>query len=93
MGNDELIQNIRAAERLLKEGNLLVSSVNGLRTYFAKKKDRVFIQNDSCCFSVTFDEFLTLYGNCRFLLYAVSGDGGIDPKKDEEYYTWDVLKY
>ena len=79
---DKEIYGINEALVLLEEGAKLKDNLSRL---FFKKKDRIFIYSSSSSYSLSINEFLTLYKENKFIIY-VEDDEGIDSKKDEEYY-------
>ena len=93
MLQEEVLLNIETAILCIKKGDILLSFINGKKSYFALKKDKVFIQNASSTFSLSLNEFQTLYQEAKFLVYDPSKEVEIDSLKDEEYYSWNVLKY
>ena len=93
MFEESNVLNIAYALAFIKRGDILISFVDNKKTFFALKKDRVFIQNQSISFSLTFEEFESLYGQSKFVIYDPNSEVEIDTLKDEEYYSYDVLKY
>ena len=93
MFETENILNITYAIAFLKRGDILVSFVDGKKTFFALKKEKVLIQNQSISFMLSFKEFESLYSQTKFIVYDPNAEVEIDTKKDEEYYSYDVLKY
>ena len=89
----EQIKDLKEAYLFLNEKGVLVSVFGQRKSYFALKKDRVLIQNSSSTFSLNIDEFQTLYKDVKFIIYDPSIEVEIDTLKDDEYYSWNVLKY
>ena len=85
--------NINLAIASIKKGEILMSFVSNKKTFFALKKERVLIQNSSSTFSLSIDEFQTLYKDVKFIVYDPLIEVEIDTMKDDEYYSWNVLKY
>ena len=85
--------NITLAIASIKKGEILMSYISNKKTFFALKKDRVFIQNTSSTFSLSIEEFHSLYKDVKFIIYDPSIEVEIDTLKDDEYYSWNVLKY
>jgi len=88
-----IIDNVNKALDLLKDGQILLSiTKNNLKTYFAMKQNKIFVQNNYSCYSITLLEFKSLFNDCKFIIYEIPNSSFVDLKKDEEYYGWDVLK-
>ncbi len=85
------IESINLVIKFLKEGEILVSK-NKILTYFALKKDKVHCQNANSSYNLTIDEFKKLFENSTFYIYSYDNKTFIDSKKDDEYYSWDILK-
>lgn len=63
------------------------------KIFFAQKKEKIYCQSNNCSFLLNYLEFTNLYKNCKFIIYNPQEHQEIDLKKDEEYYSYDVLKY
>lgn len=87
----EIINNINEALELISQGLILVSINQKNRSYFAKKKDKIYIQNSNSSYSVSIKEFILLFSQTKFIIYETDNTN-IDLQKDEEYYNWSVLK-
>lgn len=85
------IDDITLAIKLLKDGEILVNKKQNKLTYFAFKKDKIHCQNSSLSFNISIQDFKSIYKDAIFYIYNFE-DNSIDLKKDEEYYSWDVLK-
>ena len=68
---------------LLKSGYILTSDG---KDFFVMKKERIHHYHDGSHYSLTIDEFLSLYKNNSFFIYEETVE--IDDKKDEEYYRY-----
>lgn len=88
---NQKIEDINIALKLLKDGEILVSK-NKTLTFFAQKKDKIHCQNSSASFNLSYIEFLSLYQGSTFFIYTFDNKTSIDIKKDEEYYSWNILK-
>ena len=75
----------------LKEGYILCAFLSRKQTLFAMRNQRVFCQNASCCFSLSFQEFAEIYRDTAFYYYEDSAPD-IDAGKDETYYRLGPLK-
>ena len=93
MYQDIQVLNIYSATVCLKKGEILLSFIDSKKTYFALKKEKVLIQNSSTSFTLSIDEFEELYSSTKFIIYDPSIEVEIDSLKDDEYYSWNVLKY
>ena len=79
---DKQIYTINEAIVLLNEGAKLRDSLSRI---FLLKKERIYVYSNSSSYSLTINEFLSLYKDNEFIIY-VDDEDGIDAKKDEEYY-------
>ncbi len=85
--------NIQEAIDLIKKGFILLCIQGKKKTFCVHKKEKVYIQNDSVSYYLSFEEFLSLFSQNKFIIYEAPTGGQIDLQKDAEYYSYDVLKY
>lgn len=84
--------NAEKALLLINQGELLFIVQNGKKTYFAKKKEKIYVQSNAYSYSLDFDTFLSLYKNVSFYIEDTS-DVSIDSEIDKAYYSLQKWKY
>ncbi|MBQ1478141.1 MAG: hypothetical protein IIZ33_08335 [Erysipelotrichaceae bacterium] len=77
------LEDIYEAYQALKEGEMLTSNASD---QFRLKKERIICQNNGTRYSLSIEDFLSLYQHTVFYLYA--DDNTIDEEKDEAYYRY-----
>lgn len=77
------VKDINEAIAYLRDGDILTK--NG-KDMFAFKNDRVYRYDNGTKFSLTLEDFYSLYKNNDFYLYEEAIE--IDDQKDEDYYRY-----
>ena len=80
---EEIIE-IELAVNLLKEGIILKDN---LKNRFICKKKRVHVYSLNSSYSLSFEEFIELFKNNKFMIEDFD-DSQIDLEKDKEYYSF-----
>ena len=80
----EDIIEIDLAINLLKEGIILKDNLNNR---FINKRKRIRVYSLNSSYSVSYDEFLDLFKNNKFIIENYD-DCQIDSEKDKEYYSF-----
>ena len=84
--------NADKALLLINQGELLFIVQNNKKTYFAKKKEKIYVQSNAYSYSLDFDTFLSLYKNVSVYIEDTS-DVSIDSEIDKAYYSLQKWKY
>lgn len=80
--------DVRTGLAHLLEGERLVSLVRGREVRFSYRDGQVLVSEENAFYPLSNEDFLSLYADCAFQLEEEEEDG-VDPKKDEEYYSWE----
>ena len=81
------IQN-QEALALLKKGEILMSRKGDQVQFYALVNDRIRIQNTNSRYTLSLEEWLTLFSDEEFWLYEPVEANEISLEKDAEYYSW-----
>lgn len=84
--------NAEKALLLINQGELLFIVQNNKKTYFAKKKEKIYVQSNAYSYLLDSDTFLSLYKNVSFYIEDTS-DISIDSEIDKAYYSLQKWKY
>lgn len=84
--------NAEKALLLINQGELLFIVQNSKKTYFAKKKEKIYVQSNAYSYSLDSDTFLSLYKHVSFYIEDTS-DVSIDSEIDKAYYSLQKWKY
>lgn len=87
-----IIEDISKALGLIKNGEILLSVIDGNKIFFASKKNKVLLQAPSYTCLISYEEFTSLYHNNKFIIYNYKDAETVDLLKDEQYYSWNPLK-
>ncbi|MBE6124467.1 MAG: hypothetical protein E7184_02915 [Erysipelotrichaceae bacterium] len=83
--NDAL--NINLAIEYLKEKVTLFTIIDKNKIYFKGNKEKVRVSNPNSAYTISYEEFKTLYNKQEFYIYTEESFE-IDASRDEEYYKW-----
>ncbi len=80
--------NVSEALRYLKAGYQLFIFSNNKKELFLYKENTVFLLGENKSIKMNEYDFLSLYEGQFFYEEEESREDAVDPKKDEEYYSW-----
>ena len=83
----EQINDLNEAYLFLNEKGVLVSVFGQRKSYFALKKEAIFVSNEQLNCYITFEQFEDLFGKQKFYLYEDDKDEFVSMEKDREYYS------
>lgn len=85
---EKTLYSAENALRLLKAGLRLRSVIDKREIFFEYKDGLVFVYGENEGLSINEYRFLELYQGARFEKSEENEEEAVDPKKDEEYYSW-----
>ena len=85
--NIEIIEEIEKAVALLKTHKLLFTNHLNNKTYFVEKKQKVLVIGINSKYTLTYEEFISLYKDAKFVIYE-ENEESFDFSRDDEYYSW-----
>ncbi|MFA6861106.1 MAG: hypothetical protein WCR56_01820 [Bacilli bacterium] len=81
--------NVQEALKLLKAGYSLIEQAKSQDTYFVFNGKDIVVRNETEGLIINPFSFLDLYKDSLFQIdYSQSDEEAVDPKKDDEYYSW-----
>ena len=86
--NHEEKLGVKQALRALKSGYLLRSVVKGEEILFAYRNDEILVDMPGSRLSINPSLFLEIYAESSFEIVDDINEEAVDPKRDEEYYSW-----
>ena len=84
--NIEIIEEIEKAVALLKTHKLLFTNHLNNKTYFVEKKQKVLVICINSKYTLTYEEFISLYKDAKFVIYE-ENEESFDFSRDDEYYS------
>ncbi len=78
----------KEALKLLKSGFKFKSDDNPIERNFRFLNDKIYVSSENESYVLSQYEFLDLFSQTHFLLINDEIEEEVDPKKDEEYYSF-----
>ncbi len=78
----------KAALKLLKSGFKFKSISGSVERIFRCLNDKIYITSENESYILSQYEFLDLFSNEEFMIINEEIEDEVDPKKDEEYYSF-----
>lgn len=82
------IESFSLALELMKEGSVLVTSVEGMPTYFGIRNNRIRVKNQMSGYYLSEEDFISLFHTKPFFEYEPNNEEEVSLEKDKEYYSW-----
>ncbi len=82
------IYGAKKALSYLRGGYLLTAEIQGESLSFTWEEEKVVIKSESKTLILNRYQFEELYSDCLFETEESDEEEEVDPKKDEEYYSW-----
>lgn len=84
------MQKIQTQEGLpaLKNGEILMTLQDNQPQFYAYVRDRIRVQNAQSRYTLSVEEWQSLFAGAQFWIYEPSESAEISPEKDAEYYGW-----
>ena len=83
----KIVDNVIDAFKLIKSKEILLLFENNHNCYFFLKNDKIMVIDSNAKYSVSYDDFLSLYKNNKFVVYE-NKEEEFDYSIDEQYYSW-----
>ena len=84
------MQKIQTQEALpaLKNGEILMTLQDNQPQFYVYVRDRIRIQNTQSRYTLSIEEWQSLFADTQFWIYEPDESAEISLEKDAEYYGW-----